>query len=411
MADEFCSGAPWADVGDELVDTRLVPGLLLLDGSAGRPLRDGEHFHFSVLTELIDREFPPGMPERALGRAFGAAIATHWGFLALLGARGRRYLKRPAYRKELLSASVRYWSELDAEGPRYSSGSTIGLPLWQLFTNIKHCLHCEGLPRACLDRPLPSGGIAELIRLARRNRIADGVRLRASERGADVEYFTHRPLPPYLTSTRPPPSSFQCQFLNPHSVSPTLVGAPDLRDFFASSAARQRSSSHHRAHGTRGHRRRTPGDPSCEAVIKRARDEASRSPGVGVGSGPLVEGSWNRIPEASQVEPDPVWKAPQEPVLAAQSELSRLEFLDNTAELLDALDCVARRGLFDEVESLAYLYSWGNRRLMTALAMVAAVLAKSPSDVEMASDLAAAERLAEADQRALVVYATGRLGA
>ena len=124
-----------------------------------------------------------------------------------------------------------------------------------------------------------------------------------------------------------------------------------------------------------------------------------------------MEGSWNRIPEASQVEPDPVWKAPQEPVLAAQSELSRLEFLDNTAELLDALDCVARRGLFDEVESLAYLYSWGNRRLMTALAMVAAVLAKSPSDVEMASDLAAAERLAEADQRALVVYATGRLGA
>ncbi len=155
-------GASWDDLAGDLVDTREVPGYFALDGPSPL-LGGGQHFHFFAPAQVIFNAIPFRLPEETYLTLFEPAIATNWGFLAMLSDWFQAFLWRPGHQQRFLHVLLRWWDELDAEGPRYSTGSNYGKPLWELPTNIQYCLVREGLPDADCDKPIPAGGMAELV--------------------------------------------------------------------------------------------------------------------------------------------------------------------------------------------------------------------------------------------------------
>ena len=63
-----------------------------------------------------------------------------------------------------LHAALAVWKELDAVGPRYSSGSSNGSPLWEQPNNLRFVLANLGVPNEILNSPLPPEGPAALLR-------------------------------------------------------------------------------------------------------------------------------------------------------------------------------------------------------------------------------------------------------
>ncbi len=155
-------GASWDDLAGDLIDTRDFPGLLVLDGPSSL-LGGADHFHFFAPAQVITDAIPRRLPEDTLLTLFEPAIATNWGFLTMLSQWAQLFLWHPGHQQRFLHLLVRWWDELDAEGPRYSTGSNHGEPLWPLPTNIQYCLVREGLPDAACDEAIPAGGMAELV--------------------------------------------------------------------------------------------------------------------------------------------------------------------------------------------------------------------------------------------------------
>ena len=170
MVTQIKRGVPWDELGSELgsevpielIDTRDLPGLLVLDGP-GPLTGGGDHFHFFAPAHAIRNAIPPRLPKETFTTLFEPMIATRWGFLALLGQWSHSFFFPPGHQQRYLHAAVRWWDELAAEGPRYSTGSNVGEPLWDLFTKLKFCLAREGLPQELLSQPIPPGGMAALV--------------------------------------------------------------------------------------------------------------------------------------------------------------------------------------------------------------------------------------------------------
>src|SRR5690606_11136550 len=161
MVTKLRRGVPWAELAGDMIDTRGVPGMIFVDGPpTGGGL--GEHFHMYVPARAIDDAIPHRLPLDAFVTLFEPAIATLWGFIALLG-QSYPFLRPVEHKKRYLHALVRYWDELDAEGERYSTGASWPKRLWSLPTMLKHCLATLGLPKERCLEPLPPGGIRELI--------------------------------------------------------------------------------------------------------------------------------------------------------------------------------------------------------------------------------------------------------
>ena len=155
-------GKPWAELGGEMIDTREHPGLLVLDGPSN--LTGGDvNFNLFATAHAISYAIPRRLPHEAPNELFEPMLATHWGFVAMLGQWGRCFLFPPGHQAAFLHALARYWDDLDPDQPRFTNGSRSGDPLWQLPTNIQFCLAREGLAGELFERPVPPGGMAELV--------------------------------------------------------------------------------------------------------------------------------------------------------------------------------------------------------------------------------------------------------
>ena len=159
-------GASWDELAGELVDTRELPGLLVLDGP-NRLLGGEPHFHFFAPARLLFDAIDDRLPGDTYETLFESVAATRWGFLTLLGQWGQSFLWQPGHLEHFLHAALHWWDELDAEGRRYTSGSRSPRTLWELPTNIQFALARLDVPDHRIDPPLPEGGLAELVALTR----------------------------------------------------------------------------------------------------------------------------------------------------------------------------------------------------------------------------------------------------
>ena len=159
---QLVRGATWDELAGDQVDTRELPGLLVLDGP--NPLVGGEeHFHFFVPARLIRDTVHRRLPSDTYQTLFESVAATRWGFLTMLGQWGQSFLFPPGHQQRFLHLALNWWDELHAQGPRYTNGSNVGYSLWEATTNVKFALAREGLPKELLREPMPEGGLAELV--------------------------------------------------------------------------------------------------------------------------------------------------------------------------------------------------------------------------------------------------------
>lgn len=159
-------GAEWSDLADEFIDTRDREGLLVLDGPS--PLMGGaSHFHVFAMAYAIDNAVPRRLPQSVFTTLFEPMIHTSWGFLVPTGQRAYSFFDAPGHQQRYLHLAIRWWPELEAEGARYSMGLPEPKHLWNMPTNIQHCMAREGLPKELFREPIPEGGIAELVGMTR----------------------------------------------------------------------------------------------------------------------------------------------------------------------------------------------------------------------------------------------------
>lgn len=154
--------AGWTDLADDFIDTRDCEGLLVLDGPS--PLLGGApHFHVFAMAHAIRNAVPRRLTRSVFTTLFEPMIHTNWGFLVPMGQWGYSFFDPPGHQQRYLHQAIRWWPELEAEGPRYTLGSRAPAHLWDIPTNIKFCLAREGLPEELFDEPVPEGGMAELV--------------------------------------------------------------------------------------------------------------------------------------------------------------------------------------------------------------------------------------------------------
>ena len=156
-------GAQWPELAaDDWLDTREHPGLLVHNGPSPL-LGGGLHFHFFAMGQALRNAIPQRLPVSTFETLFEPMIHTIWGYLSIMSQWGQSFLRPPGHQQRYLHLAVRWWDELDAEGPRYSHGNDEGAALWSLPSNIWYCLAREGLPEELFDMPVPEGGMAELV--------------------------------------------------------------------------------------------------------------------------------------------------------------------------------------------------------------------------------------------------------
>jgi hypothetical protein len=151
---------------DGLLDTTAHEGLIFIDGLnrvAGR-----QHFRTFAVARLVGEALLMGVLPPALEeQIFAASLETPWGVLGLFGRNYSEWLRPHKTRfRPFLHAALATWKELDAVGPRYSSGVSYGSPLWEEPNNLHFVLANMGVPTELLSSPLPPEGPAALLRYA-----------------------------------------------------------------------------------------------------------------------------------------------------------------------------------------------------------------------------------------------------
>lgn len=160
VARRLKAGVPWGEaVPGETADTALRPGLIVMHGPS--PLLGGrQHFHVYALPDEI---FAAKVSAEVEDAAFAECLRTAWGTLSLASFKNQFWLYPEARHAPFLKAVLGRWDEFDAEGARYTFGTTDGARLWDIHTNVKYVLARRGIPQETLREPLPAGGLAALL--------------------------------------------------------------------------------------------------------------------------------------------------------------------------------------------------------------------------------------------------------
>ncbi len=161
---ELARGASLAEAvkADQMLDTRDLPGYLVLEGPS--PLIGGSpHFQCYlplryVYEAILERKLPRELTERV----FQECLATDWGTLLFLCYENGLWMNTPGQYRMLVEAAVRSWNLFEAEGARYTNGLDEGKSLWDSNTCVHMALARLGIPNDRLNEPLPAGGLAEL---------------------------------------------------------------------------------------------------------------------------------------------------------------------------------------------------------------------------------------------------------
>ena len=164
LAQAFVEGAPVQDLVETTVESRELPGVMILDEPQA-VLRAGPHFFFdTVATWLLDlqRRVDP----RAWSRFYEWALSRPGNLPTVLGQAGVSYMfEESAYKSRFIQAGLLHWTELAAEGPRYVMRVSPGVSedLWALPHAIKKAMMSASGRNDWVFDPLPSGGLPELV--------------------------------------------------------------------------------------------------------------------------------------------------------------------------------------------------------------------------------------------------------
>jgi len=164
LAQAFVDGSPVKELVETTVESRELPGVMILDEPQSA-LRAGPHFFFdTVATWLLDlqRRVDP----RAWSRFYEWALSRPGSFPTVLGQAGVSYMfEESAYESRFIQAGLLYWAELAAEGPRYVMRVSPGVSedLWALPNGVKKALMGASGRNDWVFDPLPAGGLSELL--------------------------------------------------------------------------------------------------------------------------------------------------------------------------------------------------------------------------------------------------------
>lgn len=150
----------WPEATD-LTDVSQLQGLIAVQPA---PLLAGErHVHPFVPIALLREAAERGRLLRDVeDQLFAQALGAPWSVLGLLCPAEQIFVLPPDRHRPLVSSVVRFWSELDEPGPRYTFGLREGARLWDVPTGLKYVLGQLGVPRRDLSRELPPEGLAAL---------------------------------------------------------------------------------------------------------------------------------------------------------------------------------------------------------------------------------------------------------
>jgi len=157
--DDFTAFDPGA-----LIDTSTVPGLLLVDEGQIAYQPNQEDFHCYALSLAIFEAVPVTDVHRVTDAWVKNSLAEPWRFLGvqateMTGTMGRnRSLLRP-----YAEAGAHMWPAFVAEGNRFGPFVNQAHDAWYIMRGLHYALANLGIPNADLNRPLPPGGLAELL--------------------------------------------------------------------------------------------------------------------------------------------------------------------------------------------------------------------------------------------------------
>jgi hypothetical protein len=153
---------------DGMLDTAETPGLIVMIRSILGPVSNFHCFAPWRQAEdpLHDQRTDPTVPAAAEEAVFVASLQTPWGILGLLSSDNQTWLIRRERHQPFLNATLMFWNELDAIGPRYYEAGQAER-LWKLPTNLRYVLANMGVPNDILNSPLPPGGPRALLPYAR----------------------------------------------------------------------------------------------------------------------------------------------------------------------------------------------------------------------------------------------------
>jgi hypothetical protein len=155
LADALCA---------ELLDTATTPGLLVLHGPS--PLLGGElafHLylpHFIIRKAVLKNELTEGVARQV----FDDSLTSAWSLLGLLSKPNQGWLSAQKDCLRAVDATRALWSEMDAVGPRYTTGLPAGQRLWDAKGNLARLLVCAGIAPELIRGPAPPAGFPELLR-------------------------------------------------------------------------------------------------------------------------------------------------------------------------------------------------------------------------------------------------------
>jgi hypothetical protein len=153
---------------DGMLDTADHSGLIVMVRSI---LGQVPNFHCFApwrlaedpLRDLRTDQTVPSIEDESV---FVASLQTPWGILGLLSSDNQTWLIRKERHQPFLKATLAFWDELDAVGPRYYVVGQ-GQRLWALPNNLHYVLANIGVPNDMLRSPLPPEGPRALLRYAR----------------------------------------------------------------------------------------------------------------------------------------------------------------------------------------------------------------------------------------------------
>jgi hypothetical protein len=189
-AKQFISGMSWEEAidADNVCDTKSVSGLILLSDWD----TSGSYYHCYAFTRALFDLSSPDNWRSIKEQVFEASLKSPWGLLGLLSHEvGSSFMSQPrkllykddnfetcpdddlldawrsSYAEPFLDKCLQYWDVLSDEKYHYSLSFGTSPSLWSIPSSLHYILANMGISTEKLRAPLPSGGLAELVALAK----------------------------------------------------------------------------------------------------------------------------------------------------------------------------------------------------------------------------------------------------
>ncbi|BAS58547.1 MULTISPECIES: hypothetical protein [Leptolyngbya] len=177
LVKQFLKGTSWQEImnAQELISTQDHPGLIVLHGPDRMMDSYGSHFHcYRLWEQLKEQQYKGNVTWDMEDEIFNTSLQADWGLLGLLALRNEPWVwyRENLYSVEdwttrrcipIISACLRYWNGIYAEGNRFSNGSATANNLWALPNSLKYVLANLGVPLPVLQSPLPEGGLQAIL--------------------------------------------------------------------------------------------------------------------------------------------------------------------------------------------------------------------------------------------------------